>query len=231
MHHSDPKSIFLEAIEQPTPEARTAMVKQRCDGDSALYQRVAALLAAHDERGNFLRGSESHPPASTTRIVEGVGSRIGPFKLIQRIGAGGMGVVFVAEQKTPVRRRVALKIIKPGLDSEQLINRFEAERQALALMDHPNIAKVFDAGTTAAGRPFFVMELVNGESITDYCNSRELGIRERLGLFIPICQAIHHAHQKGIIHRDLKPSNILVAQYDGVNVRSKLVSGSTPAAR
>ena len=154
--------------------------------------------------------------ASSPRpITEGPGSRIGPYKLLQKIGEGGMGTVYMAEQEKPVRRRVALKIIKPGMDTDQVVARFEAERQALALMDHNNIAKVFDAGATDTGRPYFVMELVNGIPITDYCDRANLSPRERLELFIPVCQAIQHAHQKGVIHRDVKPSNILVTLHDG----------------
>ena len=143
------------------------------------------------------------------------GEWMGPYKLLQQIGEGGMGVVYMAEQEKPVRRRVALKIIKPGMDTGQVIARFEAERQALALMDHPNIAKVLDAGTTGAGRPYFVMELVKGIPITDYCDRNRLTPRERLELFVPVCRAIQHAHQKGIIHRDIKPSNVLVALSTG----------------
>ena len=142
------------------------------------------------------------------------GTVIGPYKLMEQIGEGGMGLVFVAEQQQPVRRRVALKIIKPGMDSRQVIARFEAERQALAMMDHQNIARVLDAGTTESGCPYFVMELVHGVPITTYCEANQLTTRERLELFIPICQAIQHAHQKGIVHRDIKPSNILVTMYD-----------------
>ena len=147
-------------------------------------------------------------------IIEGPGTRIGPYKLLQKIGEGGMGVVYMAEQDQPVRRRVALKIIKPGMDTGQVIARFEAERQALALMDHPNIARVFDAGVTDSGRPFFVMELIKGVPITDYCDQARLSPRERLELFVPICQAIQHAHQKGVIHRDVKPNNVLVTLFD-----------------
>jgi serine/threonine protein kinase len=147
--------------------------------------------------------------------VEGSGDRIGPYKLLQQIGEGGFGIVYMAEQDQPVHRRVALKIIKPGMDSSQVIARFEAERQALALMDHQNIAKVFDAGTTDNGRPFFVMELVHGIPITRFCDDSHLSVRERLELFVPVCKAVQHAHQKGIIHRDLKPSNVLVCLYDG----------------
>src|SRR5207245_1573490 len=140
---------------------------------------------------------------------------VGSYRVLKQIGEGGMGVVFMAEQLRPVQRRVALKIIKPGLDTKQVIARFEAERQALALMDHPNIAKVFDAGTTDTGRPYFVMELVKGIPITKSCDDRRLTTRERLELAIPVCQAVQHAHQKGIIHRDIKPSNVLIALYDG----------------
>src|SRR5205823_991236 len=143
------------------------------------------------------------------------GAVIGPYKLLQQIGQGGMGTVFMAEQTRPVQRKVALKFIKRGLDSRQIVARFEAERQALALMDHPNIAKVLDAGTAADGRPFFVMELVKGVPITRYCDEHRLTPKERMELFIPVCQAVQHAHQKGIIHRDLKPSNVLVCEYDG----------------
>src|SRR5256714_1669440 len=139
----------------------------------------------------------------------------GRYKLLEQIGEGGMGAVWVADQTEPVRRRVALKLIKPGMDSRQVLSRFEAERQALALMDHPNIAKVYDGGMTDEGRPYFVMEYVRGVPITEYCDSARLSIEERLRLFIPVCQAVQHAHQKGIIHRDLKPSNILVCLYDG----------------
>src|SRR6185369_4031787 len=146
---------------------------------------------------------------------EGPGTVIGPYKLLQQIGEGGMGTVFMAEQTRPVQRRVAVKVIKAGMDSKQVIARFEAERQALALMDHPNIARVLDAGTTSAGRPYFVMDLVKGMPITRYCDEHHLTPRQRLELFIPVCQAVQHAHQKGIIHRDLKPSNVLVALYDG----------------
>ncbi len=148
-------------------------------------------------------------------VTTGPGMRIGPYKLLQRLGEGGMGTVYMAEQEAPVRRRVALKIIKAGMDSEHVIARFEAERQALAMMDHTNIARVLDAGATATGRPYFVMELVHGVPITEYCDRSQMTPSERLELFVPVCQAIQHAHQKGIIHRDIKPTNILVALYDG----------------
>jgi serine/threonine protein kinase len=159
-------------------------------------------------------GATEDIPASR-RITEGPGTRIGPYKLLQVIGEGGMGVVYMAEQDKPIRRRVALKVIKAGMDTDQVVARFEAERQALALMDHPNIARVLDAGATESGRPFFVMELVNGIPITEYCDQTQLAPRERLELFVPVCQAIQHAHQKGIIHRDVKPSNVLVTMHDG----------------
>src|SRR5437899_5173659 len=157
-------------------------------------------------------------PVATESYVgtsEGAGTKIGPYKLLQQIGEGGFGIVFMAEQHQPVHRRIALKIIKPGMDSAQVIARFEAEWQALAMMDHQNIAKVYDAGTTDAARPYFVMELVHGVPITRYCDDNHLTVRERLELFMPVCKAIQHAHQKGIIHRDLKPSNVLVCLYDG----------------
>ena len=153
-------------------------------------------------------------PPLISPITEGPGTVIGPYKLLQQIGEGGMGVVFMAEQTEPLQRTVALKIIKPGMDTRQVIARFEAERQAVAMMDHPNIAKVLDAGTTDSGRPYFVMELVKGVPITKYCDEKHLPLRERLELFVPVCQAVQHAHQKGIIHRDIKPTNVLVAEYD-----------------
>src|SRR5262249_16998231 len=154
----------------------------------------------------------------------------GPYKLLEPIGEGGMGTVYLAQQTEPVKRLVALKLIKPGMDSGQVIARFEAERQALALMDHPNIARVLDAGTTEGGRPFFVMELVKGVPITRYCDERHLTPRQRLGLFVPVCQALQHAHQKGVIHRDVKPSNVLVASYDGVPVPKVIDFGIAKAA-
>ena len=153
-------------------------------------------------------------PILRIALSEGPGSRIGRYKLLEQIGEGGFGVVFMAEQTEPVQRKVALKIIKPGMDTRQVIARFEAERQALALMDHPNIAKVLDAGTTDDGRPYFVMELVKGVPIIQYCDEHRLAPRQRLELFVTVCQAVQHAHQKGIIHRDLKPTNVLVAEYD-----------------
>ncbi len=182
-------------------------------GDPVLHQRVEALLKAHVEAGDFLEPSAE--AAGVAGIFGGAtgerpGDWIGRYKLLEQIGEGGCGVVYMAEQAEPVRRRVALKIIKPGMDTRSVIARFEAERQALALMNHPNIAKVFDAGATASGRPYFVMELVRGIKITTYCDEHALPTEDRLKLFIQVCQAVQHAHQKGVIHRDLKPSNILV---------------------
>jgi serine/threonine protein kinase len=222
------KAVFDRAHEITAPEQRRAYLDQACGDNAELRQRVEALLRAYDEAGSFLdkpaatmdtraiaRGQWLEVNALSEAALEGVGSRIQQYKLLQQIGEGGMGVVFMAEQQEPVKRMVALKVIKAGMDSAQVIARFEAERQALAMMDHPNIAKVHDAGTTASGRPFFVMELVKGIPITRYCDEQRLSLRQRLELFVPVCQAIQHAHQKGIIHRDIKPGNVLIAAYDG----------------
>jgi serine/threonine protein kinase len=239
---SDPQraqSVFLAAVERPSL-GRATFLDSECNGDDELRQRVEALLKAHDEPGSFL---DAPPPgievATMPPIDERPGTVIGPYKLLEQIGEGGFGVVFLAEQERPVRRRVALKIIKPGMDTRQVIARFEAERQALAMMDHPNIAKVLDAGMVGAasrsapdltpvdthegparlagptGRPYFVMELVQGVPITEYCDQCNLTTRERLELFVTVCQAVQHAHQKGVIHRDIKPTNVLVAIQDG----------------
>lgn len=206
--------IFARALQIPAAQ-RAEFLESACGGDESLLQCVAGLLRTHDLAGTFLEDSPGStvlgaPPSSSAG--EKPGDHIGRYKLLQQIGEGGCGVVFMAEQEEPVRRRVALKIIKPGMDTRSVIARFEAERQALALMDHPNIAKVFDAGATASGRPYFVMELVRGIKITEYCDRNSLSTEERLGLFVQVCQAVQHAHQKGIIHRDIKPSNILVTQ-------------------
>src|SRR5437870_2390348 len=210
------KSLFLEAIEKVAPEQWPAFLDEMCAEDSALRARVERLLDAQVKLGSF---HETARPAQAATIDEPVreapGTVIGPYRLLQRIGEGGMGVVWMAEQTQPVQRKVALKVIKPGMDSRQVIARFEAERQALALMDHVNIARVFDGGSTENGRPYFVMELVHGVPITKYCDDNHLTPRERLELFVPVCQAIQHAHQKGIIHRDIKPSNVMVTLYDG----------------
>src|SRR6185437_9232154 len=194
--------------------------------------RVVRLLNAHQGAGAFLEGSDLVGGATVDApsVGERPGAIIGPYELLQVIGAGGMGTVYLAEQTEPVRRIVALKLIKAGLDSRQVLARFGAERQALALMDHPNIAKVLDAGATAEGRPYFVMELVKGVPITTFCDERRLSTRERLELAIPVCQAIQHVHQKGVIHRDLKPSNVLVALYDGQPVPKVIDFGVAKAA-
>jgi serine/threonine protein kinase/formylglycine-generating enzyme required for sulfatase activity len=204
------RSIFEAAIEKGSPEERAAYLSQACGSSSGLRQGVEALLAAHERLGDIPVSATVDAPAVTERP----GTLIGPYKLLQQIGEGGFGVVFMAEQSEPIRRKVALKVLKPGMDTRHVVARFEAERQALALMDHPNIAHVFDGGATASGRPYFVMELVRGIPITDFCDQNHLGLRARLELFIDVCQAVQHAHQKGIIHRDLKPSNVLVAGLD-----------------
>ena len=209
------KTIFGQALEIESPNERCRYLDEACGGDAALRAEVQELLAAMGNAGDFLVARARDPaPTQALSSLEKPGTQIGPYKLLQVLGEGGMGTVFMAEQKEPVKRRVALKIIKPGMDTQQVIARFEAERQALAMMEHPNIARVLDAGTTESGRPFFVMELVKGMSLSQYCDEQHLTPRQRLELFVPICQAVQHAHQKGIIHRDLKPSNILVAEYD-----------------
>jgi eukaryotic-like serine/threonine-protein kinase len=219
--HED--ALVRAAVELPSGAERRAFLQQACAGDPALRRRLESLLAAHDRAG-------SSPPPGALDIKatikldplivedEAVGKTIGRYKVLEKIGEGGCGVVYVAEQTEPVRRRVALKVIKLGMDTKQVVARFEAERQALAMMDHPNIAKVLDAGATETGRPYFVMELVRGTKITDYCDQNHLTTEDRLDLVIKVCQAIQHAHQKGIIHRDIKPSNILVTLHDGVPV-------------
>ncbi|MBI1913560.1 MAG: tetratricopeptide repeat protein [Planctomycetes bacterium] len=214
------RSIFEAAIDKGSPQERAAYLDQACGSNAALRREVEALLAAHDRLGRFPPAAGAPSPVATVAepLTERPGTVIGPYKLLEQIGEGGMGLVFVAEQQQPIRRKVALKVIKPGMDSSQVIARFEAERQALALMDHPNIAHVFDGGETASSRPFFVMELVKGVPLTDFCDQNRLPVRERLGLFISVCQAVQHAHQKGIIHRDLKPSNVLVTLHDTVPV-------------
>lgn len=207
--------IFKAAAKLPADQ-RASFLDQACDGDPLLRREVESLLEEHDAPGSFLSSLSGEPGRTVHHqsVLERPGMTIGPYKLLQQIGEGGMGTVYMAEQTEPVRRMVALKVIKPGLDSSQIIARFQAERQAVALMDHPNIAKVFDAGTTADGRPYFVMELVKGVPITKFCDENQLTLGERLELFVPVCQAVQHAHQKGIIHRDLKPGNVLVALYD-----------------
>jgi serine/threonine protein kinase/tetratricopeptide (TPR) repeat protein len=218
--------VFFAALAKVDPAERAAYLHEACGTDADLRRQVERLLAAHPQVGSFLRDDAVAEPSPRGGVVRGdatveapvaerAGTVIGPYKLLQQIGEGGMGVVWMAEQTEPVQRQVALKVIKPGMDSRQVIARFEAERQALALMDHVNIARVFDGGTTENGRPYFVMELVHGLPITQYCDANRLTPRARLELFAPVCQAIQHAHQKGIIHRDVKPSNVMVTLYDG----------------
>ncbi|MBI2926750.1 MAG: protein kinase [Verrucomicrobia bacterium] len=216
------EEIFQGAADMPAAE-RAAYLATACVGQPALRQRIERLLASHDHDAFMARPADrTDSPeleADLARLKPEAGEdRIGNFKLLQKIGEGGFGTVWMAEQLEPVRRRVALKIIKPGMDTKEVIVRFEQERQALALMDHPNIAKVLDAGVTPLGRPFFVMELVRGIRITDFCDQNHLPTAQRLDLFVAVCHAIQHAHQKGIIHRDIKPSNILVTLHDGVPV-------------
>ena len=213
----DEADIFQRAREINTPESRAAYLRQACGDDAGLHERIVALLQIAEKEQSFLEYSPHVFEATMAMppLAEKLGTQIGPYKLLQQIGEGGMGTVYMAEQTHPVQRRVALKVIKPGMDSRQVVARFEAERQALAMMDHVNIARVFDAGATASGRPYFVMELVHGVPITKYCDDNHLTPRERLELFVPVCQAIQHAHQKGIIHRDIKPSNVMVTLYDG----------------
>jgi len=289
MNHEE--TIFEQALEIGSQQAREEFLRNACSGNDAMLQRLQGLLGAHDRAGKFLEHDRPVPPSggaatgpaeagTPSLLTEQPGDRIGRYKLLQKIGEGGCGVVYMAEQEVPVRRRVALKIIKLGMDTRQVIARFEAERQALALMDHPNIAKVYDAGSTerpltagsagvspacsvsltteqpagedagaprqaaageegarrasegeavksqianqksqiTPGRPYFVMELVRGVKITEYCDEKKLTTQQRLELFMQVCRAVQHATKKGIIHRDLKPSNILVSVNDGVAV-------------
>jgi hypothetical protein len=215
MNHTE-ETVFAEALEKREPQERAAFLDRVCADAPELRASVEALLSAYEE-GQFL---ESPAAALAETVDEAVarelpGAVIGRYGLLEQIGEGAFGVVFKAEQQQPIRRNVALKVLKPGMDTRQVIARFEAERQALALMDHPNIAKVLDAGQTSSGRPYFVMDLVKGLPITEFCDQAKLPIRERLELFLSVCQAVQHAHQKGIIHRDIKPSNVLVTLHDG----------------
>jgi serine/threonine protein kinase len=225
------KAVFVEALEIADPEQRRQFLDQACGADQALREQVEKLLALSQSAGDFFK--ECAPvlepvAADADQVLSAAESalepeipetkRIGPYKLLQQLGEGGYGVVYMADQEQPIRRRVALKIIKLGMDTKNVIARFEAERQALSLMDHPNIARVLDAGATETGRPYFVMELVYGVKITEYCDQNRVSMNERLKLFIQVCNAVQHAHQKGIIHRDLKPSNIMVTMHDGVPV-------------
>lgn len=221
--------ILQAALEIADPEKRACYLEGACRGDGALREEVDSLVAAHFADESFMAPAD-RIPWEEVRGERG-GDMIGRYKLVRQLGEGGFGTVYLAEQCEPVRRQVALKVIKPGMDSREVIARFEAERQALALMNHPHIAKVHDAGTTESGRPYFVMELVEGRSITSFCAAEDLGIAERLGLFIDICAAVQHAHQKGIIHRDLKPANILVPVHDGEPVVKVIDFGIAKAIR
>jgi serine/threonine protein kinase/WD40 repeat protein len=215
----DIEAILVAAVEMDSADQRREFVEQACAGDSELKRRVEGLIENHFRAGSFLEAPAAALTATAAESVnERPGTVVGPYKLLEQIGEGGFGVVFMAEQQQPLRRKVALKVLKPGMDTRQVVARFEAERQALALMDHPNIAHVFDGGETASGRPYFVMELVRGIPVTDFCDQDHLPVRERLELFVSVCQAVQHAHHKGIIHRDLKPSNILVTLHDGTPV-------------
>jgi serine/threonine protein kinase/tetratricopeptide (TPR) repeat protein len=218
----DEVAIFTAALELESVDQQAGYLDQACAGDPKLRHQVEELLGAHRQAGRFLDDAaaawNAQLPAVDAPPAEAPGAQIGFFKLLEQIGEGGMGLVFMAEQQQPVRRRVALKVLKPGMDTRQVVARFEAERQALALMDHPNIARVFDGGATTSGRPYFVMELVRGVPITEFCDQHRFTPRQRLELFVTVCQAVQHAHQKGIIHRDLKPTNVLVTLHDTVPV-------------
>ena len=225
------EAIFAEALEKKD-SARAVFLDEHCLNDVELRTRLEALLRAHENPDPFLEAPAPALAATVNEvsITEQPGMVVGRYKLIQQIGEGGMGTVWMAQQTEPLKRLVALKLIKAGMDSKQVVARFEAERQAVALMDHANIAHVLDAGTTSAGRPYFVMDLVKGAPITQYCDEHHLPPKQRLELFIPVCQAIQHAHQKGIIHRDIKPSNVLIALYDGKPVPKVIDFGVAKAA-
>ena len=234
------EGLFVAALDLEPGEERDVYLAKACEGDSELRQRVEKLLKAHNKAGTFLTQSSGQStetdetnevPTAETPFSEGIGTVIGEYKLLQKIGEGGFGVVYMAEQRKPVVRRVALKIIRFGMDTKQVVARFEAERQALALMEHPNIAKVLSGGTTDTGRPYFCMELVKGITITDYCDNNHLSTDERLELFTQVCKAVHHAHQKGIIHRDIKPSNVMVTLHDGKAVPKVIDFGIAKATQ
>jgi serine/threonine protein kinase len=228
------KDIFYGAVEKQSPEERQAFLDGACGRDAALRHKVDQLLEEHFASDSLLLEPAVDRDATwedAVQVSERPGAVIGHYKLLQKIGEGGFGVVYMAEQKEPIKRRVALKVIKLGMDTKQVVGRFEAERQALAMMDHMNIAKVLDAGATDSGRPFFVMELVKGIPITKYCDENLLTPEERLNLFIPVCQAIQHAHQKGVIHRDIKPSNIMITLHDGEPVPKVIDFGIAKATQ
>ena len=218
------RSIFLEALDLESPAKVEAFLRQACGSDQALRRNVESLLRAHEQRDDVFDITQDISAAELA-----AGTKIGPYNLREKIGEGGFGVVYVAEQLKPVRRKVAIKVIKPGMDSKEVVARFEAERQALALMDHPNIARVLDAGATEQGRPYFVMELVHGLPITEFCDKNKLSTTKRLELFLDVCRAVQHAHQKGIIHRDLKPNNVMVTLRDGKPVPKVIDFGVSKA--
>src|SRR3954464_12872758 len=239
------RDVFIAALQREDPAERRAYLDGACARKPELREQVEDLLRLHKGAGSFLERPAAETPATGTftNAAEQApspaapGAIIGRYKLIEQIGEGGMGTVWMAQQTEPVKRLVAVKFIEAGMDSKQVIARFEAERQALALMDHPNIARVLDAGTTkgepggvSPGKPYFVMDLVKGVPITRYCDEHHLTLRQRLELFMPVCAAIQHAHQKGIIHRDLKPSNVLIARYDGRPVPKVIDFGVAKAA-
>ncbi|MCA9184290.1 MAG: serine/threonine protein kinase, partial [Planctomycetales bacterium] len=205
------KSIFLKALEHEKHDDRISYLQAACGDDDELRRRVESLLQAYEQPDSLLDSTCDREMPS----LERPGDAIGPYTLREIVGEGGMGTVYAAEQRRPIRRKVALKLIKPGMDSKSVLARFDAERHALSLMDHPNIAKVLDAGKTEKGRPYFVMELIQGLAITNYCDSKTMTINERLRLFAIVCQAVQHAHTKGVIHRDIKPGNVLVTEIDG----------------
>src|SRR5262249_5003468 len=208
------RDIFDAALAIDDPAQRAAYLDRACAGQPGLREHLDALLSMDAQVRSFLEAPAPVVTVDELPITEGPGTVIGPYRLLEQVGEGGFGVVFLAEQTQPVRRKVALKVLKPGMDTRQVVARFRAERQPPALTDHPHIAKVFDGGTTSSGRPYFGMELVKGVPITQFCDQNQLTPRQRLELFVPVCQAVQHAHQKGIIHRDLKPSNVLVSRHD-----------------
>lgn len=216
-NQKDEEAIFKKAIKLKTSLERESYIKRVCKGNAKLQDRLKILLRAHDQADGFLEFPPfgSNVTLDDSPLTEGPGTVIGRYKLLEKIGEGGFGVVYMADQTKPISRRVAFKIIKLGMDTKEVIARFEAERQALAMMEHPNIAKVLDVGATETGRPYFVMELVKGIPVTEYCDNNNLDARQRLEFFISVCKAVQHAHQKGIIHRDIKPSNVLITLHDG----------------
>ncbi len=221
-------TLFEQAVALSDPDARRHFIAEAAGADEPLREQLEVLVAAHFQAGDFLAqplyeaatALVQHPfqPVANNGMTQHVGEVVGPYKLREVLGEGGMGIVFLAEQQQPVQRKVALKLIKPGMDSRDVLTRFEAERQMLTRLDHPHIAKVLDAGTTERGTPYFVMEWVKGLPVTEHCDAHQLSTRDRLTLFLQVCQAVQHAHQKAIIHRDLKPSNVLVAVHDTIPV-------------